>query len=113
MIDARPDGRSDQICADLAAVQAGVGVAATVARGHLPVPVLHVLMVSGALVGRRRMHPRQPTPHHRQGFTIVVNPCLGLGIARGLGEVLRAPSRIRTYDTRFRKPLLYPLSYGG
>ena len=24
-----------------------------------------------------------------------------------------APSRIRTYDTRFRKPLLYPLSYGG
>jgi hypothetical protein len=24
-----------------------------------------------------------------------------------------APSRIRTCDTRFRKPLLYPLSYGG
>src|SRR5829696_1464631 len=24
-----------------------------------------------------------------------------------------APSRIRTYDTGFRKPLLYPLSYGG
>ena len=24
-----------------------------------------------------------------------------------------APSRIRTYDTRFREPLLYPLSYGG
>ena len=25
----------------------------------------------------------------------------------------RAPGRTRTYDTRFRKPLLYPLSYGG
>jgi Phage integrase family len=25
----------------------------------------------------------------------------------------RAPGRIRTCDTRFRKPLLYPLSYGG
>jgi hypothetical protein len=24
-----------------------------------------------------------------------------------------APSRNRTYDTGFRKPLLYPLSYGG
>jgi hypothetical protein len=24
-----------------------------------------------------------------------------------------APGRIRTCDTRFRKPLLYPLSYGG
>ncbi len=24
-----------------------------------------------------------------------------------------APSRIRTYDTRFRKPMLYPLSYEG
>lgn len=24
-----------------------------------------------------------------------------------------APGRIRTSDTRFRKPLLYPLSYGG
>ncbi|NOK58213.1 MAG: hypothetical protein GFH27_549279n20 [Chloroflexi bacterium AL-W] len=23
------------------------------------------------------------------------------------------PGRIRTADTRFRKPLLYPLSYGG
>ncbi len=27
--------------------------------------------------------------------------------------MLRAPGRIRTCDTRFRKPLLYPLSYGG
>ena len=26
---------------------------------------------------------------------------------------LSAPGRNRTYDTRFRKPLLYPLSYGG
>ena len=25
----------------------------------------------------------------------------------------RAPGRNRTYDLRFRKPLLYPLSYGG
>ena len=24
-----------------------------------------------------------------------------------------APERTRTSDTRFRKPLLYPLSYGG
>jgi hypothetical protein len=24
-----------------------------------------------------------------------------------------APGRIRTCDTRFRKPVLYPLSYGG
>ena len=24
-----------------------------------------------------------------------------------------APGRIRTYDTRFRKPMLYPLSYEG
>lgn len=24
-----------------------------------------------------------------------------------------APERIRTFDSRFRKPLLYPLSYGG
>ena len=23
------------------------------------------------------------------------------------------PGRIRTYDPRFRKPMLYPLSYGG
>ena len=26
---------------------------------------------------------------------------------------VRAPGRIRTCDTRFRKPLLYPLSYEG
>ncbi len=26
---------------------------------------------------------------------------------------LYAPGRIRTCDTRFRKPMLYPLSYGG
>jgi hypothetical protein len=26
---------------------------------------------------------------------------------------LGAPGRIRTCDTRFRKPLLYPLSYEG
>ena len=26
---------------------------------------------------------------------------------------LCAPGRIRTCDTRFRKPVLYPLSYGG
>ena len=25
----------------------------------------------------------------------------------------RAPGRIRTCDTRFRKPVLYPLSYEG
>ncbi len=28
-------------------------------------------------------------------------------------ELLSAPDTIRTYDPRFRKPLLYPLSYGG
>src|SRR5690606_17258366 len=27
--------------------------------------------------------------------------------------VCRAPGRIRTYDQRIRRPLLYPLSYGG
>jgi hypothetical protein len=27
--------------------------------------------------------------------------------------MLRAPGRTRTSDTRFRKPVLYPLSYGG
>ena len=29
------------------------------------------------------------------------------------GPSLSAPGRIRTSDTRFRKPLLFPLSYGG
>jgi hypothetical protein len=28
-------------------------------------------------------------------------------------QFLRAPGRTRTYDARFRKPTLYPLSYGG
>lgn len=27
-------------------------------------------------------------------------------------EIIGAPKMIRTSDTRFRKPLLYPLSYG-
>ena len=27
--------------------------------------------------------------------------------------VISAPGMIRTCDTRFRKPMLYPLSYGG
>ena len=31
----------------------------------------------------------------------------------GVIHLVGAPSRIRTCDTRFRKPLLYPLSYGG
>ena len=31
----------------------------------------------------------------------------------GQAKRIGAPSRIRTYDTRFRKPLLYPLSYEG
>ena len=30
-----------------------------------------------------------------------------------LAGLAGAPGRTRTYDTRFRKPLLYPLSYGG
>src|SRR5437764_10682956 len=29
------------------------------------------------------------------------------------GELSGAPGRIRTCDARFRKPTLYPLSYGG
>jgi CheY-like chemotaxis protein len=29
------------------------------------------------------------------------------------GDIDRALGRIRTYDTRFRKPMLYPLSYEG
>jgi hypothetical protein len=28
-------------------------------------------------------------------------------------SVVGAPGRIRTCDTRFRKPMLYPLSYEG
>ncbi len=39
------------------------------------------------------------------------------GIDPGCGprerHIVGAPGRNRTYDTRFRKPLLYPLSYGG
>jgi hypothetical protein len=30
-----------------------------------------------------------------------------------VADALRAPGRIRTCDTRFRKPMLYPLSYEG
>jgi hypothetical protein len=30
-----------------------------------------------------------------------------------VSTALGAPGRTRTCDTRFRKPLLYPLSYGG
>jgi hypothetical protein len=33
-----------------------------------------------------------------------------MGAAR---PFVRAPGRIRTCDTRFRKPVLYPLSYEG
>ena len=33
--------------------------------------------------------------------------------ADGVGQCNCAPSRIRTCDTRFRKPMLYPLSYEG
>ena len=33
--------------------------------------------------------------------------------AGSLPAWLDAPGRIRTCDTRFRKPVLYPLSYGG
>jgi hypothetical protein len=33
---------------------------------------------------------------------------------RGFGpEMCSAPGRNRTYDKRIRRPLLYPLSYGG
>jgi hypothetical protein len=42
-----------------------------------------------------------------------LNARQGTGNRRWLGEMLGAPTRIRTGDTRFRKPLLYPLSYGG
>ena len=31
----------------------------------------------------------------------------------GLQEISGAPDTIRTYDTRFRRAVLYPLSYGG
>jgi hypothetical protein len=35
-------------------------------------------------------------------------------VAQAIPQVRRgAPERIRTSDTRFRKPLLYPLSYEG
>ena len=34
-------------------------------------------------------------------------------IARDLRFYIGAPDTIRTYDTRFRRAVLYPLSYGG
>ena len=34
-------------------------------------------------------------------------------LSGGTRHTLRAPGRIRTCDTRFRKPVLYPLSYEG
>jgi hypothetical protein len=37
----------------------------------------------------------------------------GSGPGEVVADALRAPGRIRTCDSRFRKPLLYPLSYGG
>ena len=37
----------------------------------------------------------------------------GLPFARVPGLQHSAPGRIRTCGTRFRKPMLYPLSYGG
>jgi hypothetical protein len=62
-------------------------------------------------------------PSHRQGSpgTGVKHPpelCQTLGDA-GMSRITRnmtshsAPGRNRTSDTRFRKPLLYPLSYEG
>ena len=48
-----------------------------------------------------------------QPLGVSQNASLGTGNRRWLGEMLGAPTRIRTGDTRFRKPLLYPLSYGG
>ena len=44
---------------------------------------------------------------HRQGSAFVQVT------ARFAGVDLGAPGRNRTCDTRFRKPMLYPLSYGG
>ena len=34
-------------------------------------------------------------------------------LPRNVGGLVGAPGRTRTCDTRFRKPLLYPLSYEG
>ncbi len=42
----------------------------------------------------------------------VVHSATDLGLS-GLGPGLGAPGRIRTSDTRFRRAVLYPLSYGG
>lgn len=58
--------------------------------------------IAGALGGTLRLATTVPT-----------SPAWGAD--RGAGALRRggAPERIRTFDTWFRKPLLYPLSYGG
>jgi hypothetical protein len=49
-------------------------------------------------------------------FVPTVQPAIACGQHECPGKsrfVSSAPGRIRTYDTRFRKPMLYPLSYGS
>ncbi len=49
---------------------------------------------------------------HQGRRCVVVDEMVGVGDECYRG-VIGAPGRIRTYDTRFRKPMLYPLSYGS
>jgi hypothetical protein len=59
-----------------------------------------------ALTQHKRGWCRAKVGQKRQGE----NHRFGLGI---WSFWQRAPGRIRTCDTRFRKPVLYPLSYEG
>ncbi len=52
-----------------------------------------------------------PPPAHRGGGT--GQPGTPWETATTVAHVLRAPGRIRTCDTRFRRAVLYPLSYEG
>src|SRR5260370_22395430 len=54
------------------------------------------------------MFPRTP------GSTLVASTgLLRSKVAGGPQQMSCAPGRNRTYETRFRKPVLYPLSYEG
>ena len=53
-------------------------------------------------------HPAQPAKQQTAEPTNV-----GSAVRDVLRHHMSAPGRIRTCDPRFRKPLLYPLSYGG
>ncbi len=70
---------------------------------------------TSAVVAAPRSHVVQSLCGSSQAESDPKEKCIGLGSDRlrlavpGNG----APGRIRTCDARFRKPTLYPLSYGG